>query len=159
ENNKSALFAGYTPELTTVVALYGESTKEGGGQVSLTGTANSGRANGGGFPARIWADYTLGALGGGSSARFDLEDVEHGETSVTPSESTSPSESASPEESPSHEAEETTAPPSDPATEEPTPPVDSSSESPEESPSTSPSDSESPSDGDQQPDPGRLFGQ
>ncbi|HEY9439319.1 MAG TPA: transglycosylase domain-containing protein, partial [Streptomyces sp.] len=47
ENNKSALFAGYTPELTTVVALYGESTKEGGGQVSLTGTANSGRANGG----------------------------------------------------------------------------------------------------------------
>lgn len=65
ENNKAAWFAAYTPELTTVVALYGESPKEGGGQVSLTGTANSGRANGGGFPAKIWADYTLGALGEG----------------------------------------------------------------------------------------------
>ncbi|WP_328396981.1 penicillin-binding protein [Streptomyces sp. NBC_00390] len=76
ENNKSAWFAGYTPELTTVVALFGESPKEGGGQVTLTGTANSGRANGGGFPARIWADYTLGALNGGSDAQFDLEVAE-----------------------------------------------------------------------------------
>ncbi|MDQ1008605.1 penicillin-binding protein 1A [Streptomyces sp. V4I23] len=73
ENNRSAWFAGYTPELVTVVALFGESPKDGGGQVSLTGTANSGRASGGGFPARIWADYTLGALGGGSDARFDLD--------------------------------------------------------------------------------------
>ncbi|WP_405795156.1 transglycosylase domain-containing protein [Streptomyces sp. NBC_01506] len=76
ENNKSAWFAGYTPELTTVVALFGESTAEGGGQVTLTGTANSGRANGGGFPAKIWADYTLGALGGGSDASFDLDVAE-----------------------------------------------------------------------------------
>ncbi|MFF8842721.1 transglycosylase domain-containing protein [Streptomyces sp. NPDC015127] len=73
ENNRSAWFAGYTPELVTVVALFGESPEDGGGQVSLTGTANSGRANGGGFPARIWADYTLGALNGGSDARFDLD--------------------------------------------------------------------------------------
>ncbi|GGK14944.1 penicillin-binding protein [Streptomyces camponoticapitis] len=76
EDNKSAWFAGYTPELTTVVALFGESTAEGGGQVTLTGTANSGRANGGGFPAKIWADYTLGALNGGSDASFDLEVAE-----------------------------------------------------------------------------------
>ncbi|MFF2188539.1 transglycosylase domain-containing protein [Streptomyces sp. NPDC058155] len=76
EDNKSAWFAGYTPELSTVVALFGESTKEGGGQVTLTGTANSGRANGGGFPAKIWADYTLGALGGGSDASFDLDVAE-----------------------------------------------------------------------------------
>ncbi|MGW2085858.1 transglycosylase domain-containing protein [Streptomyces sp. NPDC001880] len=101
ENNKSAWFAGYTPELTTVVALFGESPKEGGGQVSLTGTANSGRANGGGFPAQIWADYTLGALGGGSSARFDLEDVESGEVTVPTTPSMSPSQSASTDTTPS----------------------------------------------------------
>ncbi|MEE1774514.1 penicillin-binding protein, partial [Streptomyces sp. JV181] len=78
ENNNAAWFAAYTPEHTTVVAQYGESPKEGGGQVSLTGTAHSGRANGGGFPAKIWADYTLGALGGGSDASFDLRGVERG---------------------------------------------------------------------------------
>ncbi|MGW0561942.1 transglycosylase domain-containing protein [Streptomyces sp. NPDC003016] len=73
EKNRSAWFVGYTPELSTAVAIFGESTKQGGGQVSLTGTANAGRASGGGFPAKIWADYTRGALDGGSDADFDLE--------------------------------------------------------------------------------------
>ncbi|WP_052489722.1 transglycosylase domain-containing protein, partial [Streptomyces sp. 150FB] len=72
ENNRSAWFIGYTPQLTTAVALFGEAPK-GGNQVTLTGTANSGRANGGGFPARIWADYTLAALNGGSATPFDLD--------------------------------------------------------------------------------------
>lgn len=139
ENNKSALFAGYTPELTTVVALFGESPKEGGGQVSLTGTANSGRANGGGFPAQIWADYTLGALGGGSSAQFDLQDVERGEVTVPASPSTSPSTSESPDPSPS----ESSDPPSQSPIETPS---DSASQSPIEPPSESPVlPSESPS--------------
>lgn len=116
ENNKAAWFAGfYTPELTTVVALYGESTKDGGGQVSLTGTANSGRANGGGFPAKIWADYTLGALGGGSDATFDLEGVERGESSVTESPSVTPSETDEPSETPSEEPETPTESPSETA--------------------------------------------
>ncbi|MFE7464958.1 transglycosylase domain-containing protein [Streptomyces sp. NPDC057499] len=100
ENNKSAWFAAYTPELTTVVALFGESP-DGGKQVSLTGTANSGRANGGGFPAEIWADYTLGALGGGSTARFDLEDVERGQATVPNSPTAPPSQSASTDTTPS----------------------------------------------------------
>ncbi|GAA2996396.1 penicillin-binding protein [Streptomyces fulvorobeus] len=97
ENNKAAWFAGYTPELTTVVALYGESAEAGGGQVTLTGTANSGRANGGGFPARIWADYTRGALNGGSAATFDLEDVEHGESGITQAPVTPPARTGEPE--------------------------------------------------------------
>ncbi|WP_406429458.1 transglycosylase domain-containing protein [Streptomyces sp. NBC_01589] len=131
ENNKSALFAGYTPELTTVVALFGESPKEGGGQVSLTGTANAGRANGGGFPAQIWADYTLGALGGGSSAQFDLQDVERGEVSVPASPSTSPSTSESPDPSPSESSDLPSQSPIET-------PSDSASESPIETPSESP---------------------
>ncbi|MFD4758593.1 transglycosylase domain-containing protein [Streptomyces sp. NPDC058439] len=131
EENKAALFAGYTPELTTVVALFGESPNKGGAQVSLTGTANSGRANGGGFPAQIWADYTLGALGGGSTARFDLQDVEHGEVTVpaSPSTPTSPSESPDPSSSQ----------PSTPPVQSPSaPPSESASQSPEPPPSQSP---------------------
>ncbi|MER5742134.1 transglycosylase domain-containing protein [Streptomyces sp. NPDC002225] len=130
ENNKSAWFAAYTPELTTVVALFGESPK-GGSQVSLTGTANSGRANGGGFPAQIWADYTLGALGGGSTARFDLEDVERGESTVPSSPSMSPSQSASTDTSPSKSPD---APSQDTSQSPEVPP----SQSPEVPPSQSP---------------------
>ncbi|WP_405857174.1 penicillin-binding protein [Streptomyces sp. NBC_00090] len=71
ENNRSAWFVGYTPELVTAVGLFGEDAK--GNQVTLTDTINPGRANGGRTPAQIWGDYTTGALDGGSDARFDLE--------------------------------------------------------------------------------------
>ncbi|MFC9621540.1 transglycosylase domain-containing protein [Streptomyces sp. NPDC056930] len=138
ENNKAALFAGYTPELTTVVALFGESPKDGGGQVSLTGTANSGRANGGGFPAQIWADYTLGALNGGSSAQFDLQDVERGEVTVPASPSTTPSQSTSPDpstsQSPDVPSQSPSETPSQPTSQSPEPPPSQSPESPSESP-------------------------
>ncbi|MFJ5221752.1 transglycosylase domain-containing protein [Streptomyces sp. NPDC088400] len=127
ENNKSAWFAGYTPRLTTVVALFGESTKEGGGQVTLTGTANSGRANGGGFPARIWADYTLGALNGGSDEQFDLDVAPPVQTGVTKS-PTAPSPTTTP----------TTESP-DPTPTTPSPdPTESTSESPPAPPTDSP---------------------
>ncbi|MCX5341173.1 transglycosylase domain-containing protein [Streptomyces atratus] len=139
ENNKAALFAGYTPELTTVVALFGESPKDGGGQVSLTGTANSGRANGGGFPAQIWADYTLGALGGGSSAQFDLQDVERGEVTVPTSPSKTPSQSTSPDpstsKSPDAPSQSPSETPSQPTSQSPEPPP---SESPKPPPSQTP---------------------
>lgn len=144
ENNKAAWFAAYTPELTTVVALYGESTKDGGGQVSLTGTANSGRANGGGFPARIWADYTLGALNGGSDAQFDLEDVEAGEVTITPS--PTPTASESPTPSPSATTASPTPTPSEEPTETETPSPDPSESSVSPDPSVSPSDSYDPGD-------------
>ncbi|MEV1037443.1 transglycosylase domain-containing protein [Streptomyces sp. NPDC058322] len=141
ENNKSAWFAAYTPELTTVVALFGESPKDGGGQVSLTGTANSGRANGGGFPAEIWADYTLGALGGGSTAQFDLEDVERGEVTVPSSPSTTPSQSASsdtsPSKSPDKPSQSATQSPDVPSTSQ-SPDVPSTSQSPDVPTSQSP---------------------
>ncbi|MEU1087915.1 transglycosylase domain-containing protein [Streptomyces sp. NPDC005892] len=146
ENNKAAWFAAYTPELTTVVALYGESPKDGGGQVSLTGTANSGRANGGGFPARIWADYTLGALNGGSDAQFDLEDVEAGEVPYTPP--PSPTQSASPTPTPSATTPSPSATPSEEPTETETPSPDpSASESESVEPSESPSDEYDPEPG------------
>jgi penicillin-binding protein 1A len=135
ENNKSAWFAGYTPQLTTVVALFGEATKEGGGQVTLTGTANSGRANGGGFPARIWAAYTLGALNGGSDATFDLDIAEPVQKTATvppTSEAPTPTPSTEPTESPS--------------TSFPAPEPPESPEEPESSPSSEFTSATEPSD-------------
>ncbi len=150
EDNKSAWFAGYTPELTTVVALFGEG--DGGRkQVSLTGTANSGRANGGGFPARIWADYTLGALGGGSDKTFDLQDVERGEVPApptpteTPSEEPTESEEPTPSDTPSETPSET--PPSETPT-TPAPPTDSPTVTP---PTKSPELPPQPGEDDGQP--------
>ncbi|MCP9986642.1 penicillin-binding protein [Streptomyces sudanensis] len=149
ENNKSAWFAGYTPELVTVVALFGEDAEKGT-QVSLTGTANSGRASGGGFPARIWADYTLDALGGGSDARFDLEVLESYDPgpkpTAQPSRSTPPPSSrpspsddpAEPSRTPSSSASSTTPAPQSPSADPPTPTPPTPSPSP-----PSPSASES----------------
>ncbi|MFQ6854782.1 transglycosylase domain-containing protein [Streptomyces sp. 35M1] len=149
ENNKSAWFAGYTPELATVVALFGEG--DGGRkQVSLTGTANSGRASGSGFPARIWADYTLGALDGGTGKTFDLQDVERGEVpapptpSDTPSEEPSESEEPTPSDTPSQTPSET--PSETPTT--PAPPTDSPTVTP---PTKSPELPPQPGEDDGQP--------
>ncbi|MFJ6184758.1 transglycosylase domain-containing protein [Streptomyces sp. NPDC092295] len=146
ENNWSAWFSGYTPQLTTVVALFGESPKEGGGQVSLTGTANSGRANGGGFPARIWADYTLSALNGGSDARFDLDIA--APVRETPSAPVAPS---SPEQSPSPTLSQSESPEPGPSesVSSPPPPSESAGDS---SPSTEPGGGESSPGGDESSD-------
>ncbi|WP_030993702.1 penicillin-binding transpeptidase domain-containing protein, partial [Streptomyces sp. NRRL S-1813] len=59
ENNRSAWFVGYTPELVTAVALFGEDTSgKIAEQVTLTDAINPGRANGGRTPALIWGEYT-----------------------------------------------------------------------------------------------------
>ncbi|MFD5931269.1 transglycosylase domain-containing protein [Streptomyces sp. NPDC060333] len=109
ESNVAAWFTGYTPELVTVVAMFGE---EPGShkQVTLTGTAGKGRAGGSSFPAEIWRAYTLAALKGQSTDEFSLPDAEMGTVeapprtsspSITPSQSssspsTTPSKSSTP---------------------------------------------------------------
>ncbi|MFI1950612.1 transglycosylase domain-containing protein [Streptomyces xinghaiensis] len=103
DDNKSAWFAGYTPDLVTTVGLFGEG--EGGKQVSLQGTGGGGRVNGGGYPAQIWAEYNRLALSGKPAAQFDLDVMEAPEPSISPSPSESESE---PPESP--EPPETTEP-------------------------------------------------
>ncbi|MET9373341.1 transglycosylase domain-containing protein [Streptomyces sp. NPDC002992] len=116
ENNRSAWFVGYTPELVTAVGLFGEDPK--GNQVTLTDTINAGRANGGRTPAQIWGDYTTAALGGGSDARFDLEtdDASVVEPDPTPSRtteaptSTPPPTTGSPDPTPPPSSTETTPP-------------------------------------------------
>jgi len=62
DDNKSAWFAGYTPELATAVML----VKDGpnGDPISLSGTGGMASVYGGSFPARIWTAYMQGALTG-----------------------------------------------------------------------------------------------
>ncbi|WP_078607061.1 transglycosylase domain-containing protein [Streptomyces flavidovirens] len=131
EKNRSAWFVGYTPELSTAVALFGESP-DGGRQVSLTGTANAGRASGGGFPAGIWADYTLGALGGGSDADFDLE-IDPDDAFVPP-----PTKTPDPTNTPSKSPTTPSKPPTSPSTTPPTSPSTTPPTSPSTTPPTSP---------------------
>ncbi|MFE7773947.1 transglycosylase domain-containing protein [Streptomyces sp. NPDC057445] len=127
ENNRSAWFVGYTPELVTAVGLFGEKP-DGTGQVTLTDTINEGRANGGGVPALIWKQYTTGALDGGSDKEFDLEIPEPVQEQLpsTPSDEASkskepddpddkPKKPKDPADRPPHKPDEPTrTPPSDP---------------------------------------------
>ncbi|MFG3286279.1 transglycosylase domain-containing protein [Streptomyces sp. NPDC048111] len=111
DDNKSAWFTGYTPDLVTSVGLWGEAAdprsvkvdgKEvhipKGGQVTMTnGAGEDGRINGGSIPARIWAAYTFDAVKGGTG-KFDLETDQGAakEPAFTPSKSPSSTASKSP---------------------------------------------------------------
>ncbi|MEX0170093.1 transglycosylase domain-containing protein [Streptomyces sp. LMG1-1-1.1] len=71
EDDKAAWFAGYTPELATVVALMGQDP-ESGHQEPLYGALGMPRVNGGGPPAAIWGQFTRNALAGTAPRDFDL---------------------------------------------------------------------------------------
>ncbi|MFJ9581443.1 transglycosylase domain-containing protein [Streptomyces sp. NPDC101191] len=78
EDDKAAWFAGYTPELATVVAMMGQDP-DTGRQLSLYGALGLPRMNGGGAPAEIWAQFTRDALAGVPAKDFDLRLMEGAE--------------------------------------------------------------------------------
>ncbi|MFD9815422.1 transglycosylase domain-containing protein [Streptomyces sp. NPDC059080] len=88
EDDKAAWFAGYTPELATVVAVLGQHP-ETAAQQPLYGAAGLPRVNGGGFPAQIWADYTAAALRGQPVRTFDLKLEPGAQNSASPGPSAS----------------------------------------------------------------------
>ncbi|NEC71570.1 transglycosylase domain-containing protein [Streptomyces rochei] len=143
DNNKSAWFSGYTPELVTSVGLFGEDPKTHAQVPMYKAGGVDYRVNGGGFPAEIWAAYTFGVMD--EISEFDLETKQG--NAVKPS--TTPTQSQSPAQSPTEE-ETTEAPETEePTTEAPTteaPETESPTQSPSQSPSNSPS-SEPPTDG------------
>lgn len=71
EEDTAAWFAGYTPDLATVVSVMGQDP-ETGAHKSLYGALGQPRINGGGYPAQIWAQFTGDALGDTEAADFDL---------------------------------------------------------------------------------------
>ncbi|PWI18144.1 penicillin-binding protein [Streptomyces sp. Act143] len=72
EEDQAAWFAGYTPDLATVVAVMGQDPQTAQHK-SLYGAMGLQRVNGGGAPAEIWADFTQRALKGKPATDFDLE--------------------------------------------------------------------------------------
>lgn len=146
ESNVAGWFTGYTPELVTVVAMFGEEPGTHK-QVTLTGTAGGGRAGGSSFPAEIWKAYTLAALKGVDTDKFDVSEAEMG-ASQAPSRSASPSASPSPSGQPSASS----TPPQSSPTPTPTPtPTNTRSTSP--SPTATPTPTATKSGGPKPPDP------
>ncbi|MGW0879535.1 transglycosylase domain-containing protein [Streptomyces sp. NPDC002671] len=82
EEDKAAWFAGYTPDLATVVAVMGQDPVTAK-HVSLYGALGQPRMNGGGPPTQIWAQYTHDALQGKPAADFDLQ-LQQGADQVAP---------------------------------------------------------------------------
>ncbi|MFJ2646356.1 transglycosylase domain-containing protein [Streptomyces sp. NPDC087420] len=100
ENDKAAWFAGYTPNLATVVSVMGADPATAK-QKPLYGALGLARVNGGGPPAQIWGQYTAAALKGTPAKAFDLR-LEDGAQNASPDprtsdEPTDPEESQSPD--------------------------------------------------------------
>ncbi|MEV6398923.1 transglycosylase domain-containing protein [Streptomyces sp. NPDC051907] len=96
EEDKAAWFAGYTPELATVVAVMGQDPATGA-QKPLYGALGLPRINGGGAPAKIWGQFTAAALEGTEVNDFDLELQEGAEEELPPFEPTEPTEPTEPD--------------------------------------------------------------
>ncbi|MFC5675544.1 transglycosylase domain-containing protein [Streptomyces incanus] len=93
EEDKAAWFAGYTPELATVVAVMGQNPVTAA-QEKLYGAMGLPRVNGGGAPAAIWAQFTREALAGEPVSDFDLEPQADAERTAPPTADTSSSPTA-----------------------------------------------------------------
>ncbi len=71
EEDTAAWFAGYTPELATVVSVMGQDPVTAAHK-SLYGAMGLDRVNGGGPPAEIWTQFTQDALKDKPVTDFDL---------------------------------------------------------------------------------------
>ncbi|WP_329033229.1 penicillin-binding protein [Streptomyces sp. NBC_01725] len=99
EDDKAAWFAGYTPDLATVVAIMGADPRTAQ-QRPLYGALGLDRVNGGGPPAQIWGQFTATALEGTEPTDFELT-LEDGMEDISPpdDESGQPEEPSSPGQS------------------------------------------------------------
>lgn len=128
DNNKSAWFTGFTPELVTSVGLFGEDAKNGKQVPMYEAGGVDYRVNGGGFPAEIWAAYTFGVMD--EVSRFDLDTDQGAAVRPTRTPSATQTPSQPPSQEPTTEAPTTEAPPetssapptSEPPTQTPTSP-------------------------------------
>ncbi|MES5823562.1 transglycosylase domain-containing protein [Streptomyces sp. RG80] len=84
EEDQAAWFAGYTPDLATVVAVMGQDPVTAKHK-SLYGVMGLPRINGGGAPTEIWSQFTKTALKGKSATEFDLQLQEGADVVETPS--------------------------------------------------------------------------
>jgi membrane peptidoglycan carboxypeptidase len=95
EEDTAAWFAGYTPDLATVVAVMGQDPVTAAHK-SLYGALGLPRMNGGGAPTQIWAQFTKEALEGTPVSDFDLQ-LQEGADEIAYPPSSEPTEEESPE--------------------------------------------------------------
>ena len=125
DDNMSAWYVGYTPQLATAVMMV-KSDKQGN-MVTLEGTGGLSSVTGGSFPAQIWTGYMRGALEGEPVETFEMpgEWISGGGTGGTsPSATTgaatpSPTQSATEEPSPPSQEPTTGAPTTHPPATQP----------------------------------------
>lgn len=84
EEDTAAWFAGYTPDLATVVSVMGQDPVTAAHK-SLYGAMGLDRVNGGGAPAEIWTQFTQDALKGKPAKEFDLRLQPGSDVSQAPS--------------------------------------------------------------------------
>ncbi|MFE2977857.1 transglycosylase domain-containing protein [Streptomyces sp. NPDC059258] len=117
EEDRAAWFAGYTPDLATVVAVMGQNP-DTGAQTPLYGALGLPRVNGGGAPAETWAAYTEAALRSSPAQEFDLRPApgsdEEDELLVDEDSDTSTDPSSSPDPDASPDSTSDTTPDSTP---------------------------------------------
>ncbi|MDX3214488.1 transglycosylase domain-containing protein [Streptomyces sp. ME02-6991-2B] len=126
EEDKAAWFAGYTPDLATVVAVMGQDSQTGA-QKKLYGTTGLARVNGGGYPTQIWAQYTADALKGKPAKNFKLRlqpGAEAPPVTAPPATSAPPTATAPPTVTAPPESSEPPGTEEPPTSEEPTEPSD-----------------------------------
>ncbi|PGH49356.1 transglycosylase domain-containing protein [Streptomyces sp. Ru87] len=112
DGNKSAWFAGYTPQLSTAIGMFRVNDKaENQKFLEMYGTGGQQSIHGASFPAEIWKDYMDQALKGKEVMQFPKpepigEEVygDGASPTPTPSETPSPTETESdgPSETPSN---------------------------------------------------------
>ncbi|WP_433452253.1 transglycosylase domain-containing protein [Streptomyces sp. CA-142005] len=156
DEDKSAWFTGYTPDLVTSVGLFGEDAKTKA-HVSLTGATGliPPRVNGGGFPAQIWAEYTFGVT---DKAEFDLDTTQGAAVQPTDTPTYSQTPSQTPSHTPTSKPPTSSAPPSRTPSQTPSrTPTQTPTQSPSQTPTQSPTSeiTENPLD----PGGNRNFGQ
>ncbi|MFD7899181.1 transglycosylase domain-containing protein [Streptomyces sp. NPDC059743] len=89
EDDKAAWFAGYTPNLATVVAMMGADPKTAAHR-PLYGALGQPRINGGGPPAEIWGRFTAAALRDTRTEDFDLRMDDGAEEMLSPEDGSDP---------------------------------------------------------------------
>ncbi|MET8579641.1 transglycosylase domain-containing protein [Streptomyces collinus] len=143
DENKSAWFTGYTPDLVTSVGLFGEDKKTRS-HVTMMGATGQlpypGRVNGGSYPARIWAEYTFGVT---KQAKFDLETTQGAAVEPTDTPTLSQTPSKSPSDTPSSEPPTSTSPSGTPSRT----PTRTPTQSPSQTPTSPPPTTGQPTDG------------
>ena len=132
DDNKSALFAGFTPQYSTVVSMY--RIGKGGKQDTLNGLAGYSEVTGGTIPAKVWTAYMGQALDGVPVA--DFPPPSYGGVPVDPA----PAPSAAPTTT-APTTSTTTAPPTPSAQPSPTSTAPAPSPTPTE-PGPSPTDTQ-----------------